>query len=650
MASIINKVIVKRGYLTGLLMGILLGLIESLRINFSIENVAPFREWILFYVIAIAFYGLLGTISGMAISGLIIGLSALFKRFLRVEIYEKCQFALLLGGLFGIPLFICLRLYVFLALDFWLSLFMFLGSFLIFSLTFFIAEPFIPNWVKRSELRNGKITAIVLMVLALGFMIFFLATLLPQRSLVPVASQDQQKQMNVLLITIDTLRADHLGCYGYKEIKTPILDGLAERGTIFTQHICQQPITTASHASLLTSTYPVSNGVQSNNIPLDATIIRLPEILSQYGYATGAFVSGYPLQAYASALDQGFQHYDDKFFIVDYLPGQLPKWFMQLTVMGIVEKYLQLRGFMIIIQRRGDQTNEAALKWLDRIEKEKFFLWVHYYDPHTPYDPPAPFNTLYDPNYQGKIDGSMKTLSKIWDKKITLSSDDIRHLIALYDGEISFVDQEIGVLIKKLEQMGIMDHTIIIVTADHGESLWEHDYHFKHGDFLYEGSIRIPLIIFTPGETTVQKVIDFPTENIDIVPTLLEILMIPQPQSMQGESLLGLMKGEKNHKKTIAFSQCIGKKRESDRFEAHKYSIRTVGWKFIRNEGEEDEIYNIKQDPEELYNLITSQPQIKEALKRVLDDNLSSLKRAEIHTTPRDADTLRKLKSLGYIN
>jgi arylsulfatase A-like enzyme len=323
---------------------------------------------------------------------------------------------------------------------------------------------------------------------------------------------------------------------------------------------------------------------------------------------------------------------------------------MRLTLARIVWKYISLKGYGSYLERRGDRTTDAAIRWLEKNGIQNFFMWVHYFDPHVPYDPPPPYDKMYDLSYQGNIDGSMETLLNIWDEKLKPTPDDIRHIISLYDGEISFADQQIGVLIQRLEQMELLNQTIVIVTSDHGESLWEHDYYFKHGDFLYEASLRIPLIIFIPGETMTQKVIDVPTENIDIVPTILDLLKFRQPPSMQGESLLGLMKGEKRFKKTEGFSECTGRKHESDRFETQRYSIRTADWKFIRNEGGEGEIYYIKEDKGELHNLITSQPQVKEALERVLDDKLSTLKRASARTDPRDADTIRRLKSLGYIN
>ncbi len=641
--------IVKQGYLGGLLIGILLGLPESIYINWNVNISSSFWEWILFYFTTIGLYSFLGIMGGIVLGVSVGGLSAFYKRLFSKGIQEKFQFSLLLGTLVGIVLFIYLRFYGFPSLEFLPSLLLLLGSIIVFFLIFLILGFSIPQWIKPGRVQYAKITVIFIIALILGWT--FSYSMLPTREvLVPAVSHEKQEQPNILLITIDTLRADHVGVYGYSKIKTPILDRLAEKGTIFTNHICQQPITTASHASILTSTYPISNGVIGNNIPLDSNAITLPEILSQHGYVTGAFISGYPLKAHASGLAQGFHHYDDRLFVIDNMPGSLPQLVTKLTPMRIMEKYLHGKDYLTLLQRRADETTAAAIKSLNSIGNQNFFLWVHYFDPHAPYDPPQPYNKMYDPNYQGKVNGNMQTLFDIWDKTFHPSEEDIQHLIALYDGEISYTDEQIGVLIKKLEQMKVLDNTMIIVTADHGESLWEHDYNFRHGDLLYDASVRIPLIISIPIERVINKRIDNQTENIDIVPTILDVLKISKPSTMQGESLLGLISGKDNYNKKIGFSMAIGSRDERYEKETRKYALRTVEWKLVQNETGEDELYHIKEDSAELKNLITFEIGITKEFNRLLNNKLTSIKKSEREIAPPDEDTLRRLKGLGYIN
>jgi arylsulfatase A-like enzyme len=315
-----------------------------------------------------------------------------------------------------------------------------------------------------------------------------------------------------------------------------------------------------------------------------------------------------------------------------------------------VEKYLHGKDYLTLLQRRADETNAAAIKWLDKFGNKKFFLWVHYFDPHAPYDPPQPYNIMYDPDYHGTVDGSMQTLRDIWGKRLKPTMEDVQHIISLYDGEISFTDEQIGVLIKKLEQKQVLNDTMIIVTADHGESLWEHDYNFKHGGFLYESSLRIPLIITIPGEGIVRKQIDYQTENIDVVPTILEVLKIPKPSTMQGESLLGLISGKDNYNKKIGFSQAIGSRDERYEKETRKYALRTIEWKLIQNETGGNELYHINEDSAELKNLIAFEVGVTKEFNRLLNNKLTSIKKSEREIALPDEDTLRKLKSLGYIN
>ncbi|MCP4689062.1 MAG: sulfatase-like hydrolase/transferase, partial [Desulfobacterales bacterium] len=405
----------------------------------------------------------------------------------------------------------------------------------------------------------------------------------------------------------------------------------------------------ASHASLFTSTHPITNGVQGNNTPLDQAASTLAEILAEQGYYNGAFVSGYPVTAHASGLDQGFHHYDDRIFILDHLPGAAPRLCMGLSVFRALEKFMAARHLLIHLQRRGDRTNRAALKWLDTVGEGPFFLWIHYFDPHTPYDPPPPYDTMADPDYKGSADGSMETIYRIWDGEFHPRPRDVAHIISLYDGEIAFTDSLVGRIVEKLKRMKALDNTLLVIASDHGESLWEHDYYFKHGDFLYDSCVRTPLIINLPGKKAAPKRIDHPTENIDSVPTILEALEIPRPGAMQGKSLLGLVRGDNTYTKDHGFSQAIGKRHESYKIERKRYCVRTGEWKFIRNQGEADELYHLVRDPAELSNRVADHPELDGEFNVRLDEILSRIRKSRREIAPPDKETLEKLKSLGYM-
>jgi arylsulfatase A-like enzyme len=645
MNSFFYKETVKIGCLAGLLTGILLGLSEGVWIHLSGNVDASFAKWMLFYFSAVGLYAIMGFTGGAVIAVVASATCTFCGRWISEESRERLWFSLLFGILSGTVLFVYAKLYLFRSIEPAVTILLMAGSIIVCCLFFSFAGPFMAGWIK--EIKAVKIVFVFAVILATGWTFSFIM-IVPED--IPSAQQGKPDRPNILLITIDTLRADHLGSYGYEKIKTPVLDGLAARGVVFTQHICQQPITTASHTSLLTSTYPVTNGVQGNNFPLDSEAITLQKIMQQHGYTTGAFISGYPLKSHASGLNEGFHHYDDRLFFIDNLLGALSQMVMKLTSVKVVEKYLHGKDYLTLLQRRADETTAAATKWLEGIGGQNFFMWVHYFDPHAPYDPPPPYDKMYDPDYRGSVNGSMQTLFKIWDKTLIPTEADIQHIIALYDGEISYNDEQIGVLLDKLRQMQVLNNTVIIVTADHGESLWEHDYNFKHGDFLYDASIRIPLIIVLPHKEKVISEIDHQTENIDIVPTVLEYLDISQPSAMQGESLLGLIRGAEDYKKRVAFSQAIGRIDERYERETKKYGLRTIKWKFIRYKDGENELFNIQHDPAELKNLAVSKREISEEFNRILDDKLLTIKKSEREIAPLDEDTLHKLKSLGYIN
>jgi arylsulfatase A-like enzyme/Flp pilus assembly protein TadD len=390
---------------------------------------------------------------------------------------------------------------------------------------------------------------------------------------------------HVLLITIDTLRADHLGCYGDKGAETPVLDGLAGRGTRFAVAVAHVPLTTPSHASILTGLTPLRHGIRDNGgFMLPEGIPTLASLLHQAGYRTAAFVSGFPLE-HRFGLGRGFDTYDDR------LPyGDDPRR-------------------AAYVERRADATTEAALRWLAGAAADKappWLLWVHYFDPHAPYEPPGELAA--------------------------------RFAQRPYDGEIAFVDRQLGRLFRGLEDKGLAASTLVLVTSDHGESLGEHGEE-THGVFIYESTVRVPWIMAGPGvprggvATTVAR-------GIDVTPTLLDLAGQPVPASMEGRSLKNAMAVPLPDAPAYLES-------EFARLQlgwAPLRAWRTATWKLI--DAPRPELYALEADGNETHNRFAEEPTAS-SLQASLRAALAVT--PPVAAAPADPGTAERLRALGYL-
>ena len=348
-----------------------------------------------------------------------------------------------------------------------------------------------------------------------------------------------REDLNVVLMTIDTLRADRVG-YGGHAVETPHLDRLARGGARVMNAVCQVPLTLPSHASILTGTDPPFHRVKNNGTySLREQDTTLAEILRKRGYQTAAFIGAFPLDS-QFGLDQGFDLYDDQFKNPEPLAGYEP-------------------------QRRAEQVAGAAAAWLERNGgKKELFVWVHYYDPHLPYSPPAPFDKAY---------------------------------ASPYDGEVAYTDVYVGKLVELLRKKGLGDRTLIVVAGDHGEGLGEHGED-THGIFLYDSTLKIPLIFSCPGIIPGGIEVKGQARTVDIVPTILELLRIPVPSDCQGASLIPDMEGGNSDRESYAETYlpllaCGWSEMKS---------IRTGQWKFIL--APKPELYDLARDPLEKDNVI----------------------------------------------
>ncbi|MDH5405514.1 MAG: sulfatase-like hydrolase/transferase [Candidatus Aminicenantes bacterium] len=402
--------------------------------------------------------------------------------------------------------------------------------------------------------------------------------------------------LNILLLIIDTLRADHLGCYGYQGAKTPHIDRLAEEGILFTNATCQVPLTLPSHCSILTGTHPMYHGVRDNaGFYLGEENTTLAEILKGYGYATSGFIGAFVLDS-RWGIDQGFDYYFDNFDIAEYDIVMLEN-----------------------VQRRGKDVVDEASHWWDKNGHNKFFTWIHLYDPHSPYDAPEPYKTMF----RGKPYG-------------------------LYDGEIAYTDMLIGQIMAKLEEKGVLDNTLIIFTSDHGEMLGEHS-ESRHGFFIYDAATRIPLIIKPPTTALKGRVIEAQVQSVDIVSTILHMLGIPIPREVQGQSLLPLLlRKSRDNKKLYAYSETFYPRYYYGWSELK--SLRTRQYKYIQ--APRPELYDLIKDPRENRNILSSNPRIAERFKKKLTEiaNFYAAKGVEQKGPQKmDEESLKGLMALGYL-
>jgi len=400
---------------------------------------------------------------------------------------------------------------------------------------------------------------------------------------------------SVLLITVDTLRADRLGCYGARRVATPAMDALGADGVRFARAYAQVPITLPSHAVILTGTYPMYNRVRdftSGGIPSHVGL--LAEAFKRQGYNTAAFVSAFVLDG-TWGFARGFDLYDDHFD---------PRQFETQNPGNI--------------QRRAEETTNRLLTWLQArsATSPPFFIWLHLFDPHSDYSPPEPFRT----RYAGR----------------------------LYDGEVAYTDAQLARLFDYLRRSGAYDRSLVILLSDHGESLGEHGED-EHGFFIYNSTMQVPLIVKLPGGQGAGRVVPQPVGTIDVAPTLLELLRIRDPLSrqFQGTSLASLVLGKGSPSDRPVYGESFY---PSNSFGwAPLRSLTMRGLRYI--EAPRPEIYDLASDPEESRNLLEQRRAEAEALRAQLQDieRRYTADLAVAKGPPLAPDTVEKLKALGYV-
>ena len=412
---------------------------------------------------------------------------------------------------------------------------------------------------------------------------------------------------NVILITIDTVRADHVGCYGAQNVKTPTLDSLAHDGVVFERAISQVPLTWPSHAVILTGTYPFQNGVQDfTGEPLGPQFRSVAQAFHSAGYATGAVVSAFVLDR-SWGLARGFDFYDDAFSAQTF----------EKKDTGLVD-------------RRAGESVAHALAWLKKTPRRPFFLWLHLYDPHSPYDPPEPFRTEYSAH--------------------------------LYDGEIAYADHELGGLMSWLKQNHLYDSSLIVMLSDHGESLGEHGED-EHGFFVYNATVHVPLIVKPPAGSGIPVGRrSEPVETAAVAPTLLELAGVKdvigkqfQSRALLGDKLKEKLSENKGGSDAADHTPADHAQAYSETF----YPFSSFGWsplhaleteRFHFIEAPKPELYDLASDPGETKNIAAEQPAVVAVLREKLQallarDPFREQAGGKGNLSP---DAQDKLRALGY--
>ncbi|GIW41812.1 MAG: hypothetical protein KatS3mg076_2389 [Candidatus Binatia bacterium] len=433
---------------------------------------------------------------------------------------------------------------------------------------------------------------------------------------------------DIVLVTLDTTRADRLGCYGYFRETSPALDRLAGESLFFENAVTPIATTLPAHVSLLTGTNPTRHGIPGNfahfRVPFRAGegIRSVAQMLSELGYRTAAFVGAAPVKA-ETGIAAGFQLFDE--------PERKT--------------------------RRAEETTDRAVAWLEKVaapgllgrlgvvRRPPFFLWVHYIDPHSPYRPPKPFDSMF------RLEEGLQTFFRTRAISPSFRPEEIVAIHNGYDGEIRYVDTELGRLFEKLRKTGLYDRAVVVVTSDHGEGLGQHDWTW-HGE-IYNEQLFVPLFVkFPQGNGLNGQRVRNVVSLIDVFPTLFETLGIPVPVAdrvqFEGRNVLS-----RDGERSYALSVRVPPRRRRRWDSREKYALTGVDWKYIYRPGGSDELYDMGKDRIETRNVVDLYPEVARNLRQRL---LEELERSRAYRAPlqrRDAGQVseeirEQLRSLGY--
>ncbi len=466
----------------------------------------------------------------------------------------------------------------------------------------------------------------------------------------PAAPPDE-RPLNVLLVSLDTLRADHLSCYGYDRETSPALDALAGDGVLFQNATSASHWTLPAHAAMLTGLDPLAVDVVQRNDHLHPRVRTLAERLRERGYRTGALVGNGPYSYIGGrrGFEQGFEEYRHRPYPA---PG----------CRGLVARTASKAWWRYVDHRIGTATNQVdhARRWLRARQGEPFFLFLHLFDVHSdshrlPYEAPEPFRDRFDPDYEGDFTGchpsglcASELLTAMSDGRVPerFTDEEVERMRALYDGGIAYTDHELGRLLDELRALGLYERTLVVVTSDHGEAFFEHDVPL-HLD-LYQENLHVPLVVRAPGVVAGTLVPDV-VHTVDVPATILDLAGIEVEQdAIQGKSLAPFLFGEQSGEHGFAYS--FGEQEQ-------EASVRAGPWKLIRGEeGAPDELYRVDEDPREQASLLEREPdkaakmrgalEAREAQSRALQAKILGDVTRDDFEIPPGADA--EMRAIGY--
>ncbi|MGH9409135.1 MAG: sulfatase-like hydrolase/transferase, partial [Vicinamibacterales bacterium] len=398
-------------------------------------------------------------------------------------------------------------------------------------------------------------------------------------------------RLNLVIVTLDTTRADRMGAYGNRAIETPAFDGIAREGALFEQAVSVAPLTLVAHSSMFTGKFPPEHGVRDNGgFFLGSDQLTLAEVLKAHGYRTGGFIGAYVLDS-KWGINQGFDTYFDNFDL------------SESRAISMAE-----------IQRPGNEVVDHALPWIEQVKGGPFFVWIHLYDAHSPYTPPEPYATRYKDHP--------------------------------YNGEIAFADSQVARVLARLRDLGLDDHTVIMIMGDHGESLGDHG-EAAHGFFIYNSTTHVPFAIRSPFSSTHQRVVTDPVRSVDVMPTALDLLGIPVPTGISGRSLVPLMTAAAATLDLDAYSEAM-------------YPLYHYGWSDLRAlrsgrykviDAPRPELYDIDRDPNETTNIFSQRRDLGDRMLthlRAMEAGFHKTDAAQSQVTI-DPEARERLAALGYI-
>ena len=446
----------------------------------------------------------------------------------------------------------------------------------------------------------------------------------------------KKEKPNVILISIDTLRWDHVGCYGYPQNTTPNIDAFAEKNILFENCFVQEPNTCSSHMSMLTGLYPYTHGVEIRTA-LSPSTTTLTEVLKQNGFTTLGFVRACGQLFPKCGFARGFDTYRETPF-------------------------------------DAESQNRFVAKRLEKAENKKLFLFLHYYDVHSdfnklPYESPPPYNKIFYPDYKGNFSGGdgelfasryladintkhYRTLKKnIPSEPFRLKQDDLKYITALYDGGVAYTDKCLGDMFAILKRFGLYDNSLIIVTSDHGEEFQEHDFLLHDNPYYYEELVRVPMIIKLPGTDTKGKVVNGLVESIDFMPSILDMLNVKDAPVTQGTSFMKIIDDSATRSKDFVYGCSVVNEKNIHRglrAFVRNNQFKLLNWNIFNNKNYK--MFDLSKDPLEKTDLMDDTNNLAKQLKtRLLDKYMELEKPKKQKEVPMSPERLEKLKSLGYI-